>query len=42
MVTTDLGNVMPILNFNSTVDQFEGYESLLRNSLESVTLSQGQ
>jgi len=42
MVTTDLGNVMPILNFNSTVDQFEGYESLLRTSLDSVTLPRGQ
>jgi hypothetical protein len=42
MITTDLGNVMPILNFNSTINQFDGYEPLLRNSLESVTLSQGQ
>jgi len=36
------GDVMPVLNFNSTVGQFEGYESLLRKSLESLTLSQGQ
>jgi hypothetical protein len=42
MVTTDLENVMPLLNFNSTVDQFKGYESLLRKGLESVTLSHGQ
>ena len=42
MVTTNLGDIMPTLNFNSTVGQFEGYESLLRNSLESLTLSQGQ
>ena len=42
MVTTSLGDVMPVLNFNSTVGQFEGYESLLRKSLESLTLSQGQ
>jgi hypothetical protein len=42
MVTTNLGDIMPTLNFNSTVGQFDGYESLLRNSLQSLTLSQGQ